>query len=40
MSAKGDDIESLMEGGKPLEIECDYCHKEYLIEPAQLRGLP
>ena len=23
------DIESLMEGGKPLEIECDYCRKHY-----------
>jgi molecular chaperone Hsp33 len=33
------DIESLMEGGKPLEIECDYCRKNYAFTQDQLRGL-
>jgi len=33
------DIEDLLSDGKPLEISCDYCGKEYSISPAQLRGL-
>lgn len=33
------DIESLMEGGKTLEIECDYCRKHYEFTMDQLRGL-
>jgi molecular chaperone Hsp33 len=33
------DIESLMEGGKTLEIECDYCRKNYEFTVDQLRGL-
>lgn len=33
------DIESLMEGGKTLEIECDYCKKSYEFTVDQLRGL-
>lgn len=33
------DIESLMEGGKTLEIECDYCRKNYEFTMDQLRGL-
>jgi redox-regulated HSP33 family molecular chaperone len=33
------DIESLMEGGKPLEIECDYCRKRYDFSMQELRGL-
>jgi molecular chaperone Hsp33 len=33
------DIESLMEGGKTLEIECDYCHKNYEFTQAQLKAL-
>jgi len=33
------DIESLMEGGKTLEIECDYCGKNYEFTVAQLRSL-
>lgn len=33
------DIEEMVHEAKPLEIECDYCHTEYVIEPEQLRGL-
>jgi molecular chaperone Hsp33 len=33
------DIESLMEGGKTLEIECDYCRKHYEFTMDQLRAL-
>ena len=33
------DIESLMEGGKTLEIECDYCRTNYEFTIEQLRGL-
>jgi len=33
------DIEELLSDGKPLEISCDYCGKEYRIPPATLRGL-
>jgi molecular chaperone Hsp33 len=33
------DIESLMEGGKPLEIECDYCRKRYEFTMQDLRSL-
>ena len=33
------DIESLMEGGKPLEIECDYCRKRYEFTTQDLRSL-
>lgn len=33
------DIESLMEGGKTLEIECDYCRKSYEFTQAQLKSL-
>lgn len=33
------DIESLMEGGKTLEIECDYCKKNYEFTMAELAAL-
>ncbi|MDB4943429.1 MAG: hypothetical protein JWP97_2963 [Labilithrix sp.] len=33
------DIESLMEGGKPLEIECDYCGTHYEFTTQQLHAL-
>jgi molecular chaperone Hsp33 len=33
------DIESLMEGGKPLDIECDYCRKRYEFTLQELRSL-
>lgn len=33
------DIESLMEGGKPLEIECDYCRTNYEFTQAELKAL-
>lgn len=33
------DIESLMEGGKTLEIQCDYCRKNYEFTIEQLRSL-
>jgi molecular chaperone Hsp33 len=33
------DIESLLEGGQVLDIECDYCRTAYAFSPAQLRSL-
>ena len=33
------DIESLMEDGKPLDIECDYCRKRYEFTVQDLRSL-
>lgn len=33
------DIESLMEDGKPLDIECDYCRRKYEFTTEQLRAL-
>lgn len=33
------DIESLMDGGKTLEIQCDYCRKNYEFTMDQLRSL-
>jgi molecular chaperone Hsp33 len=33
------DIASLMEGGKTLEIQCDYCRKNYEFTVDQLRSL-
>jgi molecular chaperone Hsp33 len=33
------DIEHLLSDGKVLEIQCDYCRKDYSISPTQLRTL-
>jgi molecular chaperone Hsp33 len=33
------DIESLMEGGGTLDIQCDYCRRDYSFTQDQLRGL-
>ncbi len=33
------DLEELAASNEPLDIECDYCHKQYRIAPAQLQGL-
>lgn len=33
------DLESMVESGEVLEIACDYCGKNYQIEPEKLRGL-
>lgn len=33
------ELEELAMSNESLEIECDYCHKEYRIAPSQLRGL-
>lgn len=33
------EIQSMIDDGKPLEITCDYCLKDYTIQPARLRGL-
>ena len=33
------DLEDLMASRESLEIECDYCHKQYRILPSQLNGL-
>lgn len=32
------EINSLLEENRVLEIQCDYCHKDYAISPAQLRS--
>lgn len=34
-----DEIQGMIEAGQPLEIQCDYCGKEYSIQSEQLRGL-
>jgi molecular chaperone Hsp33 len=33
------EIQSMIDEGTPLEITCDYCLKDYAIQPARLRGL-
>ncbi len=33
------EIQSMLDDGTPLEITCDYCLKEYSIQPVRLRGL-
>lgn len=33
------EIRSMVADGQPLEITCDYCHKEYRIKPSSLSGL-
>ncbi len=33
------DIQSFIDDGKTLEMGCDYCNTEYLVEPEHLRGL-
>lgn len=34
-----EDLQEMVDEGKALEIQCDYCGREYQIEPEQLRGL-
>jgi molecular chaperone Hsp33 len=33
------ELEAMVAEAKPLEIGCDYCNTQYVIEPAELRGL-
>jgi molecular chaperone Hsp33 len=33
------DLAELLEGGKPIELSCDFCGHNYNINPAQLAGL-
>ena len=33
------EIQEMIEVGNVLEIECDYCHREYKFAPERLRGL-
>ncbi len=33
------DIEHLLSANEVLEISCEYCHREYRIQPARLQGL-
>jgi molecular chaperone Hsp33 len=33
------EIQSMIDDGAPIEITCDYCLKDYAIQPARLRGL-
>jgi molecular chaperone Hsp33 len=33
------EIESMVQEGKLLEINCDYCHRDYAVSPNELHGL-
>jgi molecular chaperone Hsp33 len=33
------DLEDLLAAREPLSLSCDYCGRDYRIQPAQLRGL-
>ncbi|HEX7667374.1 MAG TPA: Hsp33 family molecular chaperone HslO [Polyangiaceae bacterium] len=33
------DLQELLSNGKPVEMSCDYCNTQYVVEPAVLRGL-
>jgi len=33
------DIREMIDDGRVLEIECDYCHRQYRFAPGKLRGL-
>ncbi len=33
------EIQSMVDDGNPVEITCDYCLKDYAIQPVRLRGL-
>ncbi len=33
------EIQSMIDDGKPVEITCDYCKKDYALQPSRLRGL-
>jgi molecular chaperone Hsp33 len=33
------EVQSMIDDGNVLEIQCDYCHADYRISPAELRGL-
>lgn len=33
------DLQELLASGKPVEMTCDYCNTNYVVEPAVLRGL-
>ncbi len=33
------DLEDLLSSGEPIELNCDYCMRSYVVTPAQLRGL-
>jgi molecular chaperone Hsp33 len=33
------EIESLVSQGESIEVQCDYCHKDYVIAPERLRSL-
>lgn len=34
-----DDIEEMINEGKPIELTCDYCGTDYVVEPSRLKGL-
>jgi molecular chaperone Hsp33 len=36
---KRSDLEELLQAGEPLSLSCDYCHREYQIQPMKLKGL-
>ena len=33
------EIKSMIDDDEPLEIDCEYCHKQYVIQPHRLAGL-
>jgi molecular chaperone Hsp33 len=33
------DIQEMVDDGKVIEIQCDYCRRDFRVSPAQLRGL-
>jgi molecular chaperone Hsp33 len=33
------EVQSMINDGKVLEIQCDYCNAEYRVSPAELNGL-
>src|SRR6186713_2178799 len=33
------EIKSMVDEDEPLEIDCEYCHKQYVIQPHRLAGL-
>ena len=34
-----DDLQELLSGDQPIEMECDYCGRQYSVSPIELRGL-
>lgn len=39
LSVGQDEIEDMIREGKPIEVSCDYCNKDYIIAPDTLKAL-